>query len=86
MTYADGRQIRTRAVGLDTNLVETVRAELAALDESAEVVVLDERGHRLERWCRRGTLFVRDWALPGVVARSPRLGQPSSSTPPPLGR
>lgn len=82
-TYVDGQRVRTRLVDEDADVLSLVRAELSDLGESAEVVVLDRQGDRLERWCLRGATFVRDWALPGVVARGPRRDRRSSSNPPP---
>lgn len=83
VTYADGRVVRTIAIEHEASIDALVAAELVAHDESAEVVILDEDGHRLERWCRRGSRITREWSLPGVVARAPGVRRPSSNPPPP---
>lgn len=67
--YAGGRVLRSAALK-GARIDEIVEMQLSSVDEGAEAVVLDEHGHRLERWCRRGSEVVRDWGLPGAVAKA----------------
>lgn len=83
VTYVSGRVVRRIAIDRGSSIRDLVAAQLLDHDEDAEaeVVVLDDRGHRLERWVRTADGISRVWSLPGVVAEAGR--RPSSNPPPP---